>query len=169
MTATLCALDPVASEEGHPIVLPSLRHLRVENRRAMDVPSWDALLSFITLRSRSGLPVQVNVPFRQCHICHAGFREKKGLNRHLADKHGYRILCSYCRDFECKPGHNDLFRKHLRREHPEARRKDARIRNSSLTILQLETLVAQHAQFSARARHRRTVEPSTTATAPHSE
>ncbi|KAH9066118.1 hypothetical protein EDB83DRAFT_2381522 [Lactarius deliciosus] len=54
MTATfkLCALDPV--EEGHTIVLPSLHHLRAENRRAMDVPSWDALLSFVTLRSRSG-------------------------------------------------------------------------------------------------------------------
>ncbi|KAH9024451.1 hypothetical protein EDB83DRAFT_2527159 [Lactarius deliciosus] len=55
-TVILCALG--LAEEGHVTVLPSLRHLHIENLMAMNEPSWDCLLSFITLRSRSGHPVQ---------------------------------------------------------------------------------------------------------------
>ncbi|KAH9059959.1 hypothetical protein EDB87DRAFT_680655 [Lactarius vividus] len=162
-TAILCALRLVEGE--HTTVLPNLRRLHIENPMAMNERSWDALLSFIALRSRSGHPVQVNVSFEQCHICHANFREQKGLNRHLVDKHGYRILCSYCKGFECKPGHNDLFRKHLRREHTEAWRGDAGIWGSSLTALQLDGLVSRHSFMRAPD----TVASSTTAMAPHSQ
>ncbi|KAH9010371.1 hypothetical protein EDB83DRAFT_427717 [Lactarius deliciosus] len=146
-TAILCALGLV--EEGHTIVLPSLRHLHIENPMAMNEPSWDGLLSFIALRSRSGHPVQVNVPFKQCQICYASFREQKGLDRHLVDEHGYRILCSYCGDFECKTGYNDLFREHLRTEHSEVGYRDRRIRSSSLTPFQLDSLVTRHSSLRA--------------------
>ncbi|KAH9171660.1 hypothetical protein EDB89DRAFT_2243343 [Lactarius sanguifluus] len=140
-------------------------YLHIENPMAMNEPSWDGLLSFITIRSRSGRPVQVNMPFKQCHICHASSREQKGLDRHLVDEHAYRMLCSYCGDFDCKPGHNDLFRKHLRREHLEASRKDARIWSSSLTALQLDSLVSQHSSMRAPD----TVASSTTVMATHSQ
>ncbi|KAH8994153.1 hypothetical protein EDB86DRAFT_3078357 [Lactarius hatsudake] len=146
-TAILCALGLV--EDGNTIVLPSLRHLHIEDPMAMDNPSWDGLLSFIALRSLSGHPLQVNVPFNQCHICHAGFREKRGLDLHLIDEHAYRILCSHCKDFECGPGHYDLFRGHLAREHRTALSKKARTRKSPLTALQLGTLVAQHGSLLA--------------------
>ncbi|KAH8984737.1 hypothetical protein EDB92DRAFT_1950567 [Lactarius akahatsu] len=164
-TAILCALGLV--EESHTTVLPSLHHLHIENPRAMSEPSWDGLLSFITLRSRSGHPIQVNVPFFQCHICQASIRKQKGLNRHLVDMHGYRVLCSYCGNFECKTGYYDLFQQHLRREHPEARRKDGRIRRSGLNTPQLDSLVAWHSTPHAPD----TVAPATatTGTAPHSQ
>ncbi|KAH9007728.1 hypothetical protein EDB84DRAFT_1447344 [Lactarius hengduanensis] len=97
-TAILCALGLV--DEGHATVLPSLRHIHIENPMAMNETSWDGLLSFITLRSRTGHPVQVNVPFSQCHICHASFRRQEGLDRHLVDEHAFRRMCLYCDDLE---------------------------------------------------------------------
>ncbi|KAH8984740.1 hypothetical protein EDB92DRAFT_1468393 [Lactarius akahatsu] len=140
--AILCALGLV--EDGNTIVLPSLRHLRIENPTAMNEPSWDGLLSFIALRLRSGHPVQVNVPFKLCHICYAGFREQKGLNHHLVDKHS-RVLCSYCRDFECRPGDEGLFRDHIRRTHPDVAVKDDHVwKYDSLTPDQLDSLVTRH-------------------------
>ncbi|KAH8999708.1 hypothetical protein EDB83DRAFT_892963 [Lactarius deliciosus] len=162
-TAILCALGLV--EGGHAPVLPSLRHLHIENPMAMDDPSWDGLLLFITLRSRSGHPLQVNVPFNQCHICHASFREKKGLDRHLIDQHGYRILCSYCNDFECAGHNDDLFREHLMRNHVDVVYTDDHVWNYLLTPDQLDSLISRHS--SLRALH--TVAPSTTVTAPYSQ
>ncbi|KAH9043477.1 hypothetical protein EDB83DRAFT_1583644 [Lactarius deliciosus] len=162
-TAILCALGLV--EGGQTTVFPNLRHLHIEKPVAMKESSWDGLLSFITLRSLSGHPVQVNVPFNQCHICRASFREKKGLNRHLIDKHGYRIMCRYCRDFERQLRRDDLFREHLESEHPEVRRKDAHIWNSSLTLRQLSSLLTWYSFLRAPD----TVAPSTTFTAPHSQ
>ncbi|KAH9172680.1 hypothetical protein EDB89DRAFT_879338 [Lactarius sanguifluus] len=162
-TAILCALGLV--EGGQTTVLPSLRHLHIENPMEMKESSWDSLLSFITLRSRSGHPVQVNVPFKQCHICHASFREEKRLNRHLRGEHGYRSMCSYCGDFRCKPSRGDLFREHLKSEHPEVLRKDARIWNTSLTLRQLNGLLVPHAV----PRPSDTGASSTTFTAPRSQ
>ncbi|KAH9171642.1 hypothetical protein EDB89DRAFT_1080187 [Lactarius sanguifluus] len=156
-TAILCALGLVDGD--HTTVLPSLRHLHIENPMAINEPSWDGLLSFITLRSRSGHPLQVNVPFKQCHICHSSFRDKTGLDRHLVDEHSR--ICSYCRDFECKPGHNDLFREHLR-THPDVD-DDDHVWNYFLTPDQLDSLVTRHSSLRAPD----TVAPSTTATAPH--
>ncbi|KAH9010366.1 hypothetical protein EDB83DRAFT_427148 [Lactarius deliciosus] len=132
-TAILCALGLVDGE--HTTVLPSLRRIHIENPMAMNEPSWDGLMSFITLRSRPGHPVQVNVPFKQCQICYASFREQRGLDRHRVEEHGVgydRSLCWYCGDFDVKMGYNGLL-EHLKTEHPEALRKDERIWGSSLT------------------------------------
>jgi hypothetical protein len=101
-------------------VLPALGHLIVEHPREIDEPSWDALLSFINSRLLSGPPIQVNVPLPQCHICHASFRQEKGLKLHLVDKHSYRMICAYCANFVWTLEHNDLFRNHLEFEHPFA-------------------------------------------------
>jgi hypothetical protein len=133
------------SNGGHTTVLPALGHLRVENpMRIMNEPAWDALLIFINSRSVSGRSVQVNMPLSQCHICHASFRQQKGVDLHLVDMHGYRLMCSSCADFECTPGHNDRFREHLEREHPILTRNDALILNPFLIPLQLDRLVNRH-------------------------
>ncbi|KAH9009457.1 hypothetical protein EDB83DRAFT_2453557, partial [Lactarius deliciosus] len=141
-TAVLCALGLL--EGGHATVLPSLRHLHIENPMAMNEPSWDGLLSFITSRSRSGHPVQVNVPFNQCHICRASFREKNELNLHLLDEHGDRLLCSYCDNFECTLGQSDLFRRHLRSEHFRVAGKAPHVWYYSLTPDELGDLITRH-------------------------
>ncbi|KAH9059941.1 hypothetical protein EDB87DRAFT_1822416 [Lactarius vividus] len=154
-TTILCALGLV--EEGHTTVLPSLRHLHIENPMAMNEPSWDGLLSFITLRSRSGHPVQVNVPFDRCRICHASFREQKGLNHHFVDEHrDDGIFCWYCRDFDYKAGYDDLL-EHLKTKHPKSLRRDERILGSSLTPDSLAILLGH-------SRAPDTVVPSTTVT-----
>ncbi|KAH8984721.1 hypothetical protein EDB92DRAFT_2116998 [Lactarius akahatsu] len=162
-TAILCALGLV--EGGHATVLPSLRHLHIENPTAMNEPSCDGLLAFITSRFRSGHPVQVNVPFNQCHICHASFREKKEHNLHLIDQHGDRLLCSYCDNFECALGQSDLFRRHLRSEHFRVAGKDPHVWYYSLTPDQLGGLIARHGFVRAPD----AVAPPTTVTAPHSQ
>jgi hypothetical protein len=119
----LRALSP--ADGDYTTVLPALRYLFVENPMAVNEPSWGALLLFVTSRSRSGRPVQVNVPLSECHICHAMFRRQNVLDRHLKDEHGYRTLCSYCDDFECTPGGHDLFREHLNSKHREVWLKEA--------------------------------------------
>ncbi|KAH9066123.1 hypothetical protein EDB83DRAFT_2519602 [Lactarius deliciosus] len=161
-TDILCALGPIDGE--HPNVLPSLRHIRVENPMAMNKPPHDALMSFINLRALSGRPVQVNVPFDQCHICHTSFRHQQGLQRHLGDEHAYRFVCSYC-DFECTSGYNDLFREHLASKHPEVALDDALILNPHLLPLQLNSLIKRHSSLRAPD----IVAPSTTVTSPHSK
>ncbi|KAH9059944.1 hypothetical protein EDB87DRAFT_1619357 [Lactarius vividus] len=143
-TAILCALGLANGEDIN--FLPDLRHLHMESPMAMDESSRDALLSFIALRSYSGHPVHVNASFNQCYICHASFREKKGLNSHLVDKHAYRPLCSYCDDFECAPRHDDPFREHLESKHPEVAHNDPLISQPFLRRfnLQLGRLVDRH-------------------------
>ncbi|KAH9059957.1 hypothetical protein EDB87DRAFT_1684214 [Lactarius vividus] len=59
VTAILRALGLA---DGRPAtLLPSLRHLHIENPIAMDESSWGALLSFVTLRSRASYPIQVSI------------------------------------------------------------------------------------------------------------
>ncbi|KAH9024449.1 hypothetical protein EDB83DRAFT_2658119 [Lactarius deliciosus] len=162
-TAILYALGLV--DGRHTNVLPSLRHLIIEDPMAMDEPSWGAVLSFVTLRSRSGHPIQVNVPINRCYICHASFREQKEFNRHLVDMHAYRILCAYCRDFECKTGYYDLFREHLDNEHPHELYSTTRFLLDSRSPLpphQLDSLVTQHSLL-------RAPDIATMVTAPHSQ
>ena len=134
------------ADGGHTTVLPALRHLRVKN--PMNEPAWDALLIFINSRSVSGRSVQVNVPLSQCHICHAIVRqqkgERKGVDLHLVDMHRYRIMCSYCADFECTPEDNGQFREHLERDHRILTRDDALIPNRFLMPLQLDRLIDLH-------------------------
>ena len=155
--------------ERHITVLSALDHLRVENPMEMNETSGDALLSFITSRSLSGRPVQVNVPLFQCHLCHSSVidRQQKGLEGHLQGEHAYRAMCSYCANFEWTPGHNDQFREHLDSEHPEIASKDALIWSALLARSlpsQLESLLKQHSSVCAPG----IVAPSPMVTAPHS-
>ena len=143
-TDILCTLGP--ANEGNRAMLPSLRHVHVQKPISMDGPSWNSVQSFITARWKSGHPVEVKAPSYQCHICHVRFQEY-GLKRHLRDKHGYQIGCSYCGDFESMPGHLDLFRKHLESKHPEIEHNDALISKPSLSRLQLSNLVCRHSSF----------------------
>jgi hypothetical protein len=130
----------------HTTVLPALRYLRVENPIAMNEPSWDALQSFTTSRAHSGSPVQVNLPLHMCDVCHAGFRSQQGLERHLVDKHAYRMTCSYCGDFELMPGGNHQFRGHLESQHPIV------VLNAFVNApfqLQVDSLVSEHSSLRA--------------------
>ena len=141
----LCALGP--ANEGNIAILPSLRQVYLIEPMAMDGPSWDSVQSFITARWISGRPVLVKAPSYPCHICHSSF-EEHGLKRHLRDKHRYKIVCSYCSDFECK-GHHKLFPKHLESKHPEIALNDAFVSMPSLTRLQLSDLVYRHSSLRA--------------------
>jgi hypothetical protein len=153
-TDILCALGRTDDTS----VLPALRHIRIEKPTEMNEPSWDALVSFtrsfITSRSLSDSPVQVNVQVFPCHIqghiCHAGFRQQEDLDSHLQDEHGYRMMCSHCTDFEWT--HNDLFREHIDNEHPEVASKDALIWSPLLARSlpsQLESLLKKHSFLQA--------------------
>ena len=146
-TDILCALHP--ANEVDPTLLPSLRHLRVQKPIEMDGPSWDSLQSFITSRWISGRPVEFKAPSYQCHICHGSSEEQHGLKRHLREKYGYQVLCSYCGEFECTPGQSDLFQEHLEDTHPEIAHNDALISEPSLTITQMNDLVNQHTSLRA--------------------
>ncbi|KAH9053081.1 hypothetical protein EDB87DRAFT_312738 [Lactarius vividus] len=115
-TDILCALG--LADGGHTTIFPALRHIRVEEPMRMNGRSWDALQTFITSRSLSGRPVQVDAPSYQCHICHSSFKQQEALKNHLGVKHAYRIVCSYCGNFKWLPGYNDLFREHLERKKP---------------------------------------------------
>ena len=161
----LCALGP--ANGGNTTVLPALRNLRVKNPMAIHRvgPSWDTVQSFIASRS---LPDRSNQPSYQCHICSASFGQPQELQRHLGDKHVCQIVCSYCNDFVCLPGHNDLFPEHLDRQHPDVAFKDTLTSNRSLRRLrpsQLDNLVSRHSSLRISA----IVAPSTTTTAPHSQ
>jgi hypothetical protein len=112
----LCALGP--ADGGHSTVLPALRMLRVEKHMTANEPSWRAVRSFKTLRWLSGLPVRLSTQGFSCHICLDDFIEQE-LTYHLMFMHKYRMVCSYCSDFECTPGHNHPFREHIGSKHPE--------------------------------------------------
>ena len=146
-TCILSALGPV--NERNTTVLPSLRHIRVQKPLTMDGPLWDAVQSFITSRSISSRPAEVNAPSYICHICHDSFEDQQGLKRHLRDDYGYQILCSYCGDFEYTPGDNDLFRDHLQSAHPEVARNDELISRTSLNPFQLDRLSNKHSSLRA--------------------
>ena len=81
----LRALDQ--ADGGHTNALPALDTLFVEDPMTMNDLSWEALLPFITLRSLSGRHVQGNMPFSQCDIRHASFRQQRELKHHLVDRH----------------------------------------------------------------------------------
>ena len=136
----LCALR----HNGDTSALPSLRRLRVQKPMVMDGQSWDCVQSFITSRWISGRPVKVNAPSYRCHICHSSSKEKLAVKHHLRHKHGYKIFCSYCGEFECTPGKTDLFQEHLGNKHPEIAHNDGLISKPSLSNIQLENLVDQH-------------------------
>ena len=144
-TGVLCALCP--ANEGDMTLLPSLRHVRVQKPIEMDGPLWDSVQSFTTSRWISGRPVEVKAPSYQCHICHGSSEEQQGLKRHLREKYGYQVLCSYCSEFECTPGESGLFREHLKGKHREVTRSDAHISKPSLTPFQIDSLVNRHSSL----------------------
>ena len=149
-TDILRVLGP--ANERNTSMLPSLRLFDVDKHIEMVGPSWDSVQSFITSRSISGRPVDVHATSYQCHICHSGSEEQQGLKRHLREKHGYQVLCSYCREFECTPGQSDIFREHLKDGHPEIAPKDVLISKPSkrsLTNFQMDSLVNRHTSLRA--------------------
>ena len=122
VTDILCALHPADGDHPtDPTVLPSLRNLHVQEPMRPEMPLWDASRSFIASRLLSGRPVEL-IASLSCHLCFrtTSFTTQQELKRHFVDNHLGRIVCSYCGDFECKPGHNDLFREHLESKHPVA-------------------------------------------------
>ena len=143
MTDILSVLGQADSGHTTVAVLPVLRHIRVENPTGLKEPSLDTLWSFITSRSQSGRPVQVNVSFHPCNICNACFGELQGLECHLVDKHTYRRMCSYCSDFERLPGLNSQFREHLENLHPEVLRNDRSVESLS-TLFPSDSFVIKH-------------------------
>ena len=146
-TDILCVLGP--AYEGNTAMLPSLRHVRVQEPIAMDGPSWDSMQSFITARWISGRLIEVNAPSYRCHICHGSSEEQQELKLHLRNNHGYQILCSYCGEFECTPGRSNLFREHLESKHPEIAHSDSLSSKPSLTHPQLRNLVNRHSSLRA--------------------
>ena len=138
----LCALGP--ANEGNTTMLPSLRQVHLEKTIAMDGPSWDSVQSFITTRSESGREVDLDAPSYRCHICSVRSRVQQKLRLHLRNDHRYKILCSYCGEFEYTSGHLKLFVKHLRHKHPEMVHNDAFISKPSLSPIQLRRLVNRH-------------------------
>jgi hypothetical protein len=134
-------------------VLPALHRLRVEDPLAMNMPLWEA---FQLSRHLSGHPiVELQI---LCYICENSFAQLQELKRHLGAKHGYRTMCSYCSDFECKSGQSDLFPEHLKNKHPEVACNDALISSRVIYAPDLRRLVDRHS--STRAPD--TTTPSTT-------
>ncbi|KAH9059951.1 hypothetical protein EDB87DRAFT_1619400 [Lactarius vividus] len=139
-------------------VLPALRILRV---RPIDGPFWGVAQEFLTSRRFSGRPVALQL---LCYICDASFTWKKSLKTHLMVMHAYRLMCSFCGDFECTPGHRHLFQEHLKTKHPQAEvaRGDALISKPHLTPLELSQLVKRYSSLRVPVTGR----SSTTVTSP---
>ena len=152
-TEILDALGPAEGE--HSVVLPALRRLQVEKHMSVNEPSWAAMRKLNTWRWLSDRPVWVSARGFSCHICDADFTEEE-LTSHLEDRHGYRMVCSYCSDFEYTPGQYHHFQEHLRSEHPEVVRNDPLIPDpSSLSLLfqphGLPRVVSRHSFVRAQA------------------
>ena len=139
------------ANERNLTMLPSLRLFDVDKNIEMVGPSWDSVQSFITSRSIFGRPVDIHGTSYQCHICYAsGYSsDAPGLKRHLREKHRYKVLCSYCGEFECTPGQSDLFPKHLKDKHPKIAHNDIPISEPSLTVTQMNDLVNRHTSLRA--------------------
>ncbi|KAH9066119.1 hypothetical protein EDB83DRAFT_737603 [Lactarius deliciosus] len=148
-------LGALGSVNGGHAILPALHNIRAEKPMTMHGPSWEAVQSFIASRSLSGRPIQVYSGEYSCHICYAGFMTQRNLKTHLTYKHAlaYRVVCSYCGDFECELEHNDLFPEHLRNEHPEVARNDPLISNPFLRPFNLGPLVDRHTSLRAPESH----------------
>ena len=134
------------ADGGETTVLPTIRHLSVDDPTEMNDPSWDALLSFINLRALSDHPVKVNAPYN-CHICHAPFRRQIGLQLHFKHEHAFQIMCSHCGHVVSMPGNDHLFWSHLAMRHPQVASKDELLSNPLLSYpsaLELEGLRRRH-------------------------
>ncbi|KAH9056998.1 hypothetical protein EDB87DRAFT_1146186 [Lactarius vividus] len=144
----LCALRLADGEHvTDVIVLTAMRNIRVQ---ASDTPLFDAARIFTTSRQRSGRPVQMEL---SCTICGDNFEYPVSLRRHLVDQHAYRLMCSYCDDFEFTPKHRDhlVFREHLKSKHPQVARNNSRILDPF--FIGLVFLVDQHSSLRAPESH----------------
>ncbi|KAH9018046.1 hypothetical protein EDB84DRAFT_662750 [Lactarius hengduanensis] len=148
-TYILCALRRAGGGEHatNLTVLTAVRNLRVQGAVALDKPLIDAARLFTTLRRRSGRPVKLEL---SCSVCDNSFRSLPSLRGHLLDQHAYRLVCSYCRDFECTPEHPHQFREHLKYEHPEV---DSLIRGPCSRNLEPVILVYRHSSLRAPESH----------------
>ena len=154
-TDILFALSPGdGGATNNPTVLPILQNIHVRVPESIDEQFRDAALPFITSRRLSGRPVELRF---LCHICVTSFTRQQELKTHLVDKHAYRIMCSYCGDFEHKRRYQErhdhfLFRDHLEGKHPEVARNDELFSNPFSTLSlpsELEALVSRHSSLRA--------------------
>ena len=137
---------------GHSTLFSSLRYLHIEWPMEMNERCWDALHSFVASRSLSDCSIQFEVRSYMCHICHSRFKWQRELHSHIVEKHAYRIVCSYCSDFERKQGRNHLFLKHLEWKHLEETHNDPLISDPALTdfrYFHLESLLYRHSYLLA--------------------
>ena len=130
-TKILCAFGKADGE--HAKFLPALRYFRVGRPLAIYGPSWDAVQSFHAARWISGRPVLVNARSYRCHICGVVSEQIEELRIHLVWEHSYRMVCSYCDDFEHMqlPSYDRLFREHLTSKHVDIPPTDG-LRDSDL-------------------------------------
>ncbi|KAN0131533.1 hypothetical protein V8E53_010641 [Lactarius tabidus] len=127
-TDILRTLGP--SDRDYPNVLPALHTLHVPELRLENGAFRDVVKSFTKSRRLSGHLVEVipllpdvgtprRIPKKYwCEVCHAGFTQRQGLQRHRKDVHGSRELCPVCKKFEWVPGRRYLLRRHFAIEHP---------------------------------------------------
>jgi len=149
VTDILCALRPADGVHTTDTpVLPALSRLYVKKPMAMHGPSWDAVQSLVASRWLSGRPVQIYAEGYSCHICDSNFTGQQVLKTHLATTHEYRIVCSYCGDFEYlwSPSCPTLFQEHLESKHPDIARTDASI---SANPFRFESLFCRHGSLRA--------------------
>ena len=154
-------LRALPTDGGNATVLPALRHLHIQNFMALNGPLWNDLHSLQRLSAHSDVELHLS-----CHICAASLTQLEALKTHLVSAHAYQVvqgdICSYCGDFECKSGHRDLFREHLKSEHPDIARNDELISQPFLTPSQFGHLVMRHTTLCTS----RIVAPSPTAKMP---
>ncbi|KAI9447349.1 hypothetical protein BJY52DRAFT_1311880 [Lactarius psammicola] len=112
-------LRALPADGEYPTVLPTLRSLRLRGPLSMFGPLWDAVHSLTISRWLCGHPVQVYATEYKCHECACSFKEQIGLKIHLKGAHAYRIVCSYCDDFDWSLGRSRRFTEHLEGQHPE--------------------------------------------------
>ena len=141
VTRILQAFPP--TNGSNTTVLPGLCHIRIEDPLVMNVQLWDA---FQSSRRLCGHPVELQI---SCHICEHSVTQLRVLQRHLKDVHGYGLMCSYCGDFECNSGKNDLFPEHLQKKHPEVARNDALISSRAIYASELRRVVERHSSLRA--------------------
>ncbi|KAH8996851.1 hypothetical protein EDB92DRAFT_1842313 [Lactarius akahatsu] len=144
VTDILRALGPADGEHiTDETVLPALHNIRVQPM-SIDVPLWDAAQPFLASRRLSDRPVELQF---LCHICNTtfSFTEQQEFKTHLTDEHDYRIVCSYCSDFEWS-GYNDLFPEHLESKHPEVAHNEESFDTyfGLFTPSQLGSLLSRH-------------------------
>ena len=161
----LSVLSPRSGITADTNVLPALQILRVRMPDSVNEQFRDAVQPFITSRWLSGRPVELQF---LCHICGTSFTRQQGLKTHLVDQHAYRIMCSYCDNFEHERGQDHLYRDHVEGKHPEVARNDELFSNPFSTLSlpsELEALVNRHSSLRAPV----VVAPSTAAMGPHSQ